>query len=523
MSPLDTIDLAGRRLERIDVELDRRYAIWSRLEQGGPVDIALALEQYAERPLEWMADWLFSYDPRNPDIGLPPYVPTRLTPVQEQWVQWVFDRRAAQEDGWAPKGRGVGASYMACAICMHGWLFEEGFSATLLSEKEESVDKLSDPSSLFQKLRIILEHLPRWMVPRGFDWDTHDNHRRLVNPASGSIITGVIGKNPGRGGRSTIAFVDEAAHIRNLTEARRALRDLSNCIIEISTYNGTGEPFYKSCKQADPEQVFKVTWRDLPELYDEAWYQRKVEQYADDPAGLAQEVDADPTAAVEDLCIPYKWAQACVGFVHPEQEHPSTPHVAGLDVGAGQALNVLAERQGIEVLPLLRRTEGNISLTAGWARQVCEQRRIEVLFYDGHGVGAGVGNALELEQLGFELQAFMAGASPSAKVWPNRKRSKERFANRKIEAWWCVRDRCRKTYETRQGIHVHPVEECLVLPDDEALLTQLSTPKVLARSNGKLILESKDQLARRGVASPDEADAVVMTEEQHLRGQWTFF
>lgn len=526
MSPLNTADLtdlAERRLARIDAELDRRFELCARIEREGAQ--ALALEQYAARPLEWMDDWLWSYDPRNADQGLPVYVPTLLTPKQREWVEWVYARRAVQEDGWAPKGRGVGASYMACAISLHGWLFEDGFSATLLSEKRDSLDKLSDPSTLFQKLRIILENLPKWMMPPGFDWDTHDNHRRLINPSNGSIITGAIGKSPGRGGRCTVAFVDEAAHIPDLTEVRRALRDNTNCTIEISTYNGTGEPFYQTSSAAPASQVYKLTWQDLPELYDNAWYERKKQQYADDPAGLAQEVDADPTAAVEDLCIPYKWAKACVGFDHPEAELQGGDLLAGLDVGGGKALNVLAPRAGNAILPLKRRSEGNVSLTAMWAKEWCEEHGATVLLYDGHGLGSGVGDQLALDRQAFRVVAFMAGQPATEEVWPNKKTSRERFRNLKAEMWWRLRERCRKSFETREGIHIHPADECLRLPDDETLLTQLATPKMLRGGDGRMILERKDQLARRGVSSPDEADAVVMTEAYAWivpRFEWSF-
>ena len=43
------------------------------------------------------------------------------------------------------------------------------------------------------------------------------------------------------------------------------------------------------------------------------------------------------------------------------------------------------------------------------------------------------------------------------------------------------------------------------------LIVEISTPKRLFNTSGKQILESKKQLSDRGVASPDHADALIMS------------
>ncbi len=50
----------------------------------------------------------------------------------------------------------------------------------------------------------------------------------------------------------------------------------------------------------------------------------------------------------------------------------------------------------------------------------------------------------------------------------------------------------------------------VILKDDPMLLSQLSSRKKKPRSDGKLELETKTEMKRRGVHSPDRADAVVM-------------
>ena len=49
------------------------------------------------------------------------------------------------------------------------------------------------------------------------------------------------------------------------------------------------------------------------------------------------------------------------------------------------------------------------------------------------------------------------------------------------------------------------------LPFDDQLLSELVAVKYKFTSSGKLQIESKDDMRRRGLASPDAADAVCLT------------
>ena len=49
------------------------------------------------------------------------------------------------------------------------------------------------------------------------------------------------------------------------------------------------------------------------------------------------------------------------------------------------------------------------------------------------------------------------------------------------------------------------------MPDDDALKSELVAPRFKFQSNGKLKVESKEELKRRGNRSPDLADALMLT------------
>ena len=51
----------------------------------------------------------------------------------------------------------------------------------------------------------------------------------------------------------------------------------------------------------------------------------------------------------------------------------------------------------------------------------------------------------------------------------------------------------------------------MVLPDNEILSKELVAPRYTFTSSGKLKVESKDEMRRRGVAGSDVADAFCLT------------
>ena len=70
-------------------------------------------------------------------------------------------------------------------------------------------------------------------------------------------------------------------------------------------------------------------------------------------------------------------------------------------------------------------------------------------------------------------------------------------ANRRAEMW----SNLKTALESDAGI---------ALPDSDSLQADLVGPGYKFNSSGQLVLESKDDMRKRGVPSPDEADAVAL-------------
>ena len=164
---------------------------------------------YADHPADFISDWGSTFDPRNPDIGLPATVPFLLFRRQREWIDYVLERWRLRERGLTEKSRDSGISWLAislsCTLCLFGSGLVIGFG----SRVEEYVDKLGEPKSLFEKARMFLRDLPSEFTD-GWDPRKHAFHMRITFPGTGSFLTGEGGANIGRGNRTTLYFVDEA-------------------------------------------------------------------------------------------------------------------------------------------------------------------------------------------------------------------------------------------------------------------------------------------------------------------------
>lgn len=143
------------------------------------------------------------------------------------------------------------------------------------------------------------------------------------------------------------------------------------------------------------------------------------------------------------------------------------------------------------------------------------------IIYDAIGVGAGAGakfNELnEANQIRIHHEKFFAGGSalrPDAQYAKTGIKNKDFFANIKAQVWWGVADRLRDTYNAvSKGEKVSPNDMIFLsgeMPNLTKLIDELSMPRRDFDRTGKVKVESKDDLKKRGIPSPNLADAFVM-------------
>lgn len=143
------------------------------------------------------------------------------------------------------------------------------------------------------------------------------------------------------------------------------------------------------------------------------------------------------------------------------------------------------------------------------------------LIYDSIGVGAHVGSTLKgMGKTGYtKFNAAGAVVSPGNIYAPGIKNG-EKFENLKAQAWQDVADRLRNTFNAvNKGMKFDPSELIGIsseLAHLERLKTELATPRRSYSKRGLDMVESKDDLAKRKVKSPNLADAFVMGACPHL-------
>lgn len=441
-------------------------------------------DYYRDHPADFLNDFGMTFDPRNAEIGLPTTIPFLLFPKQREFIDYLHRKWKAREDGLAEKSRDMGVSWLCVGFGVWMWLFHPGTVIGFGSRKEEYVDRIGDPKSLFWKVRQFVNLLPKEFRPKGWNEKTCAPFMRVQNPENGSAIVGEAGDNIGRGNRTSIYFKDESAFYERPDAIDAALSQTSNCKIDVSTPNGSGNPFYRKRKGGKIE-VFTFHWRDDPRKGPE-WYEKQVIDL--DPVIVAQEIDINYEASVTDAFIDGQSVDAAMRL-GPMDVEVHGPAKWGLDVARfGDDKSVLFKRQGRVGLGIQSWQGVDTMALANEVWVMAAKEKPAQIAVDVIGVGAGVCDRLTELAKGSGIQIVGVNA-----------------ANR-VEDGVNYNVRAKMWDDMRTWLHDAPVS----LPNDPTLKAELCALKYLFR-NGLRLIESKEDAKKRGIKSPDHADAVALT------------
>lgn len=472
---------------------------------------------YRYAPWDFINDWGYTTDTRNVEIGVAVKTPFILFPRQVEWLQFVMRKWQNQERGLTEKSRDCGVSWLAiglgCTLCLH----YEGINIGYGSRLRDYVDKRGFPKALFWKARKFMECLPREFSA---GWDSSkDAPLMLMNfRQTGSTMSGEGGENIGRGDRASIYFVDEAAHLEQPEAVDAALSATTNCQIDISSVNGSNNPFAQK-RHSGKVEVFIFDWRDDPRK-DDDWY-RKQENELNEVV-LAQEVNRDYNASVAGILIPSAWVRAAIDAHVKLKVSPTGKRTGGMDVAdEGKDLNAFAGGQGILVdfLDEWKGAGGDIYASVERVFRNCDAENIYEFKYDADGLGAGVrGDARKINEgrrkkgAGVLVLPFRGSGGvfrPDAEDEKGRK-NKDFFKNAKAQSWWRLRTLFRNTYRAVNDGQPFDPDQIISLSSGmlllQKLVTELSQPTFDTNNVGKIVIDKTPDGAR----SPNLADAVMI-------------
>ena len=178
--------------------------------RDNPESIPLIKAHYSNNIADFINDWGMTSDTRNAEIGLPVIIPFVLFPKQREWIDWLMGHWKERQGGLTEKSRDMGLSWLSIATASSLCLFNNDINIGFGSRKEEYVDKIGDPKSLFFKARQFLALLPP-EFSNGWDEKRDSSHMVIKFPGTDSTLTGEAGDNIGRGNRTSIYFKDESA------------------------------------------------------------------------------------------------------------------------------------------------------------------------------------------------------------------------------------------------------------------------------------------------------------------------
>ena len=488
---------------------------------------------YSNNPIDFINHWCVTYDPRNATSDTPTTMPFILFPKQEELVQFFMACLDGEADGLIEKARDMGVTWTAGAFSVWLWIFRAGASAGWGSRKEGLVDKLGDPDSIFEKMRVILNNLPKKLFwPVGFTPKDHMTYMKIINPENGSTITGEAGDNIGRGGRKLIYFKDESAHYERPEKIEASLADNTNCQIDISSVNGTANIFYRKRESGvewkpgggvtnTASNIFTMDWSDHPAKTQEWYYTRKAKAEASGMLHIfAQEVDRDYSASVEGVIIRPEWIRAAIDAHIKLGFGEDGGWGAGLDIADGGVdKNAYVDKKGVVLKSCYIWTAPDVGVSAGKAIDYASGKPDIEVQYDCIGVGAGVKSEVNrLEREGVSIPSFTPWNAGAAVLMPDERvnpkdpespKNKEYYENIKAQAWGETAQRFWRTYQAVvQGVE-HDSEQLISISSEIDNLQTLVRELAQATWGKSAKHKRKVNKAPSGTKSPNSADAVI--------------
>ncbi len=314
-----------RRLEIVDAgnrSVDTRSYIWYLCERP---------DNTVEGIKFFINNFCYTFSPKTD----PTHLPFILYDFQDETIKWVVDHIEGKTDGLIEKSREMGVTWLVfAAIPLYYWLFRDGINILVGSYKEILVDDRTT-DSIFGKIDYILEGLPKWMLPKNFNFKKHRTKLKLTNPANGNVIAGDT-MNPqfGRGSRRTAVLFDELGFWDYAKDAWEACADTTDCRIANSTPHGYN--YYAYLREESGIDVLTLLWKLHP-LKDQEWYEYEKSRRTEE--SFAQEIEISYTKSREGRVYP-EWND--VNVVKGLFEYDdSLPLYIGWDFGKTDATAII--------------------------------------------------------------------------------------------------------------------------------------------------------------------------------------
>ena len=230
-----------------------------------------------------------------------------------------------------------------------------------------------------------------------------------------------------------------------------------------------------------------------------------------------------PLSESLDTLIKRKWILACIDAHKILNIENAGQNFVGYDVADdGKDKNAIVGRYGILInhIEEWKADEDELVKSTMKVYNYAIQHNAKII-YDSIGVGASVGstiNSLNLDKnTNIKHIKFNAGASVNRpkQIYKDKIKNIDMFANLKAQAWWEIADKIKYTYNAVNNKYDKIDQDMIIsisslINDIDSLIIELSTPRKDFDNSGRVKVESKKDLAKREIDSPNKADAFIM-------------
>ena len=290
-------------------------------------------------------------------------------------------------------------------------------------------------------------------------------------------------------GRRILLIFDEASAIEDQIweVAEGALTDADTEIIWCAFGNptrNTGRFFHCFHKFRGLWHTERVDSREVS-ISNKAQIQKWIDTYGIDSDFVKVRVRGEFPTASDRQFIGQDLVDAARGRHLREDQYNFAPVILTCDPAwYGDDELVIGLRQGLsfKILMTIAKND-NDAQVAGYIANYEDQHNADAVFID-QGYGTGIYSAGKQMGRSWMLVSFGSASGTLG------------YLNKRAEMWGLMRD------WLREGGSI---------PDDPQLCEELTWPEYEVRTDGKIVLESKEDMKKRGLGSPGRADALALS------------